>query len=85
MVYPDLPDSCPICPEIGLSSGVKKGVSNVLSLYPPLRDKEDDISYICGTVTLCALKFLLTLSFKVSISDDDPIIIVKMTTPTKKK
>jgi hypothetical protein len=49
----------------------KKGVSNVLSLYPSLRDKEDDISYICGTVTLGTLKPLLTLSFKVSILDDD--------------
>ena len=62
----------------------KKGVSNVLSLYPLLRVKEDDISYICGTVISCALKLLLILSFKVSISDDDPIIIVKMTTPPRK-
>ena len=49
----------------------KEGISDILSLCPVIKDKVDGTSSLCGIVTLGALKSLQTLSFKVSILDND--------------
>ena len=72
------------CSHSGLSSGVKKGLVTSYYLYPLFRVKEDDIPYICEIVILGTLKLLLTLSFKVSISHDDLIIMGNDDHPTQK-